>query len=204
MLVRPIQLDPKAVYRALADDGTFATCLHIICLTQYGEEIYTWDILELLTRLEEDFNVRVTDDNENKLNAICMATSTDIFYEDPEAFRGICETLANGDPGIGMLENLTLPEAVFGLYVVELNHGPNPLSPGVQAVLDRVVNGEADDSESSGDTEGMGYLFGYLEDRRQSLKRQLEDLGVATQGLPPISPEALSGTRPAMDAILAL
>ena len=185
MLQTPLRLDEKAVYRALSDDGTFATCLHIICLANYGADIYAWDTLELLRRLEEDFNVRVTDDNENKLNAILMATSTDIFYEDPEAFRGICETLTNGDPGVGMLDTLTLPEAVFGLYEVEVNHGPNVLSPRVQAVLDQAMRTEATDSESAGADAG-DYALAYLEDRRQDLIRQLQELGIPTAGLPPI------------------
>lgn len=173
------------MYRALSDDGTFATCLHIILLASYGEEIYQVDPLELLLRLQEDFNVQVTDSNENKLKAILLATETDIFYEDPEAFRSISETLTNGDPGIDLLDRLTVPEVFLGIYEVELNHGPHEFSPPVMSIIDNVIAVEADESDTDDPSE---YVWNYLRQQRQRLVDQLQDLGISTIDVPQIDP----------------
>lgn len=188
----------------LSDDGTFATCLQIICLAAYGEEIYQVDPLELLLRLEEDFNVRVTQANENKLKAILLATETDIFYDVPEAFRGTCETLTNGDPGLEIMDDLTVPEVLWGVYEVELNHGPNPMSPPVQALLDRTIADEGDDSEVSGSDDPFNHVWAYLNDRRMDLGEQLSDLGIDPSQLPPIQPQDQVRTDPAMEPVPAL
>lgn len=201
-LTRP--LDPKVVYRMLSDDGTFATCLQIICLAAYGEAIYQEDPLEILLRLEEDFHARVTTSNENKLKAILLATSTDIFYENPEAFRGTCETLTNGDPGLEIVEELTVPEALWGVYEVELNHGPNPLSPPVQAFLDRVIAGEGDDIEESGSEDAFAHVWSYLQDRQDELVAQLTELGIDPSDIPPIQSQDTVRPEGAMDPIPAL
>lgn len=202
-LTRP--LDPKVVYRMLSDDGTFATCLQIICLAAYGEAIYQEDPLEILLRLEEDFHVRVTTSNENKLKAILLVTATDIFYENPEAFRGTCETLTNGDPGIDLMDDLTVPEIMLALYEVELNHGPRELSPAVMAVVERVIQKEAVDLETQSSGDPMQYVWDYLQEQHDLLLAQLTELGIATEDLPPMdSPEPLAnaGVSPALIAAL--
>ena len=192
-ITRP--LDPKVVYRLLADDGTFATCLQIVCLASYGPEIYQVDPLELILRLEEDFHVRVTDSNENKLKAILLATQTDIFYENPEAFRGTCETLTNGDPGIFTLDQLTVAEVFIALYEVELNHGPGEFSPQVQVIIDQVISLEADDPAEATSDDPSEYVWAYLRDQHEELKNQLISLGVDPADLPPMDiPERLEST----------
>lgn len=199
-LTRP--LDPKVVYRLLADDGTFATCLQIICLAAYGPEIYQVDPLELILRLEEDFSVHVADGNENKLKAILLATQTDIFYENPEAFRGTCETLTNGDPGLEVVEILTIAEACWGLYEVELNHGAQELSPRCQAVLDRTIASEGLDPEESDTQDAFGHVWPYLQERWGDLAGQLQELGVDMADLPPI--ETAAAVRDEPDPATAL
>lgn len=189
-ITRP--LDPKAVYRLLADDGAFATSLHIVLLAAYGPSIYEVDPLELILRLEEDFNVRVTDLNENKIKAILLATATDLFYDNPEAFRGTCETLTNGDPGVEVVEILTIPEVLWGVWEVELNHGATDLSPRVQDILDRVLAAEVLDPEDSGVDDIYGHVWPYLQERRQDLVNQLVELGVPPTDVPPLeTPEPL-------------
>lgn len=190
------------MYRLLADDGAFATSLHIVILATYGAEAYNWDPLEVIMRLEEDFNVRVTDMNENKIKAIMLATATDLFYENPEAFRGTCETLTNGDPAIEVVEILTVPEALWGVYEVELNHGPEELSPRVQAVLDRVLAAEVlEPGEMPEDGDIYGHVWPYLQERRQDLVNQLTDLGVPPSDVPTIeTPDPLQAAQETLQA----
>lgn len=183
-------LDYKVVSRMLSDKATFGTILQTIALVCYGPEIYQIDPLEIYVRLKEDFGAQLAEDNESKLNAIMLATSTDAFYDDPEAFRGICNTLAEGDPGIDMFDDLTVAEILWGLYEVELNHGEQELGGQVQRVIDAEIQQEQNDPEDG--QKPLDYIFDYLNERRNSLERQLKELGVQSFNLPPIQgqPEA--------------
>jgi len=183
----------------LGDDGTLATCLQIIALTAYREEIYQVDPMEIVMRLEEDFNTRLTDDNENKLKAILLATSTDAFYENPEAFRGIGNTLLNGDPGLAQLDPLTIPEVLWAVYEVELNHGPMPFHPGVEAFMEQALNQEMTDPEGEPiEADPYQYAWDFMQELHTRLKHQLTRLGVPASHLPPIeTPHLLHQGQPA-------
>lgn len=182
-----LKLDPKTVFRLLTDDGTLATTLQIIALAAYGPEIYQVDAMEVVLELESQFNCRMTEDVENRLKAILLATCTDIFFEDPDAFVSIGNTLVNGDPGLNQLDPLTIPEALWSIFEVELNHGPRELLPPVQNVLDRVLEGEMTDSEGT-PVEGDPYQYAwdFAQALHTRLKHQLTELGVPGEYLPPI------------------
>jgi hypothetical protein len=185
--LRKEHLKPETVSRMLADDGTLATCLQIIALAMYGDDIYKVDPMEIVMRLEEDFLTRLTEDNENKLKAIVLATCTDVFYEDPEAFRGIGNTLLVGDPGLNQLDPLTIPEVLWALYEVELNHGPREFLAGVQAVVDRVLESEMTDPEGDPVQEDpFQYAWDFVHEMHKRLSHQLTELGVPRAHLPPI------------------
>lgn len=186
----------KAVFRLLTDDGTFATVLQTVALAMYGPDIYEVDAMEVILRLEEDFNATVTQENENKLKAILLATATNAFYEDPEAFRGTCETLSNGDPGIEVMDSLTVPEVMWGMYEVELNHGPGDLSPSVEAIVERVTGMEAEDLDETLGDDAYAYVWSYLQEQHRMLSNQLQALGVSPQNIPPVTdPTAISDTE---------
>jgi hypothetical protein len=188
------QLDPRMVHRLLTDTATFGTVLQVICLIQYGEDIFAADPLDLYARLQDDFGAEMPEDNENKLNAIMMATSTDLFYEDAEAFRGICNSLSEGDPGFLDLDPLTLPEVFWGMFEVELHREPKEVSPAIHRLIQQAMVHEGHDPEE----DPMTVIDGYLQERHCSLQRQLYDLGVSDTALPPIqSPGAVKHDLPA-------
>ncbi len=180
-------LDPKVVTRMLGDDGTLATPIQIIALAAYGADIYEVDPMEVVLRLEEDFHVKLTEDIENRLKAILLVTSTDIFFEDGHAFTSVCNTLINGDPGLDNFDPLTIPEILWGVYEVELNHGPMTFHPGVQNVMDSILGGEMTDSEGAPvDVDPFQYAWDFMNEMHTRLKHQLSELGVPGDYLPPI------------------
>lgn len=183
------KLDPKAVYRALDNPNTMGTVLQVILISAYGDDIYTVDPVELFLRLEDDFGIKPCEEAESRINAILMATSTDLFYEDPQAFTGICETLVNGDPGIDVIEPLTIPEIMWGVYEVELNHGHGDFRPHVEKLIQASIMEEANEvSEEDGDITPFDYLQRYMSAMRERLYDQLEAVGILRPPLPPIKP----------------
>lgn len=184
-MIQKEHLDPKKVAKLLLDDATLATILHIICLGCYGEEIYQVDPIELYARLEDDFGAKLTEANENKLQAILTATATDLFYETPDAFRSICNALSAGDPGIDGLDDLTVPEILWGLYEVELNREPTEMNPAIANLIATEIAEEAQDPDFAEDP--TAYVHGFMADRHQDLVQQMAELGVH-HAPPPIKP----------------
>ena len=175
-------LNKKEVYLALTDPETLGTVLHAIILKTYGEEVNEIDPVELFLRLEEDFGAQPCIEAENRIQAILLATTTDSFYQVPDAFTSICDTLVNGDPGMEQLEPLTLAEVIWGVYEVELNHPGAEMSKQVHALVQEVTNEEA---EEAGD---YAYIFQFLQEQRDKLKHQLEKVGFKDIHLPPVTP----------------
>ena len=104
------EIKPQSIVKLLSDDATFGTIAHLIASFKYGDALYEMDTLELFAELEEDFKVELSEHVRQRLQAILLATTTDAFYEDPEAFRAITNTLLEGDPGFMFFDDLTVPE----------------------------------------------------------------------------------------------
>jgi hypothetical protein len=108
----------KTQAQMLTDPETCGSVLLVIALTKYKEKAFEVDPMTLILDLEDDFSIKLPEDNENKLKAILLATETSIFQQDVEAFRSICITLWNGDPQLDFVEPLTLAEAIWGMFEV--------------------------------------------------------------------------------------
>lgn len=164
----------------LANPNTAATVLHMIVLQAYGDALYgdgdtdPMDPVELWLAIQEDFRTRVPEENENRLNALMLAMSTDAFYEDPVVFRSVCMSLAEGDLGDqveGFMEELELSEMLWGVYEVELNRDDRmEFEPDVEEIIDEAISssGVVDEAE----------LEAYVEEYRQEMLADLMRLGV--------------------------
>lgn len=189
---------------ALADADTCATVLHMIILAAYKEEIYgdadldieAIDPIELWLRIQEDFHTTIPEENENKINALMLALSTDIFYRDPLAFNSICNALYSGDLGDlieGYVEDLTIPEMLWGIYEVELNRDDRvPFSPAVTKFIDEIISEEAEDKEELEEEEVIPYYERFVNEMRQDMFTQMRRLGVAEQVIRKITLEDLT------------
>ena len=179
-------LDPTAVAAAILDDNTFATVLHVICLSAFGEDIYDVDPLEIYARLQDSFGALLSETNEQKLQAILLATSTDAFYEDERAFMAVCNTLLNGDPGFESLDDLTVAEIYWALYEVELNHGEEEVSPAIRNLIAREVDEEAEDSTGLEELR-PNYVLKEMAEHLSNLRKQLRAIGIRDFDLPAVS-----------------
>lgn len=198
--------DTRTAGDLLADPETPATVLHAIALAAYKDELYgdadkgveQMDPVELWVRLEEDFRTTIPEENENKLNALMFAISTDAFYEDPTVFTAVCMALYEGDLGDmveGTLEDLTVPEMLWGIYEVELNRDDQPdFMPGVRAVMDSTIAEEAEENEQLEEVEVVPYYERFVDDMRLDLLEGLRKLGVPEQVLRRLSMQDLTPT----------
>lgn len=179
-------LNPREVTAALNDAATYATVLHVIMLAQYGEDIYEVDPLELYARLKDDFGANLPEANEQRIQAILLATSTDAFYDDIRVFTATCNTLLAGDPGFESMDELSVAEIFWGLYEVELNHGEEEPCPEIQQMIAREVDEEAEDSTGIEELR-PNYVLRELAEHRTNLRKQLLKIGIKDFDLPPVS-----------------
>lgn len=178
----------------LGDPESCATVLHLILLAAYGDDLYgnpeagidPMEPIEYWLRVKEDFRVTVPESNENKINALVLAISTDAFYEDPLAFISICSALHSGDLGDlvdGVMEDLTIPEMLWGIYEVELNRDSSAdFIPSIDKIIEETINEEAEDTEETEDmdpSEVVSYYERFVHEMRDDMLIQMKTLGVS-------------------------
>lgn len=193
-------LDKEAVAELIRDPDTLATTLHVILLAAYGTDVYTEDVLELYLRLEEDFHARITEEGENRINAIRLATETDAFYDDLTAFQAICNALYGGDIGdpiSSAFDEVTVPELLWATYEVGLNRDDDPeFSRSIEQFIDQVIAEEVEDVDievneidEASDLLRLPYTDQFIADMKSDLRRQLSKLGITEADLRPLASE---------------
>tara|TARA_B100000579_G_scaffold95302_1_gene75422 strand:- start:77 stop:637 length:561 start_codon:yes stop_codon:yes gene_type:complete len=179
-------LNKKEVFKALSDDATYGTTAHVISLATFGEKVYEMDPLELFMALQDEYKMEISDEVCEKLQAILLATTTDAFFEDPVAFRAISNTLIEGDPGFDGFDNLTVPEILWAIYEVELNHEEMEFSPAVSKLIEKELEEEVEDIDEVEEAIQVPYYHRAIRALRSELAEQLEAVGFANHELPSV------------------
>jgi len=179
--------DVKTSGDLFSEPDTAATILHMMVLAAYGDEVYgdhdtdAMDPVELWVRIREDFRVTVPEESENKLNALMFALSTDAFYEDPLSFTSICMALTEGDLGDlvdGAMEQITVPEMLWGIYEVELNRDDQPeFAKSVLAAVDETIGDHAEEVDAESQDVVSSYER-FVEESKEEMFRDMRRLGV--------------------------
>lgn len=185
MITPTYPLDREVSSRLLADPETSATALHVIVLTAYGDAVYGDESIDLppidpvllWALIREDFSVTVPEANENRINALMTALMTDSFYEIEEVFVATCLALYNGDMGdivSGFMEDITLVEALWGIFEVALNRNDDlDFHPRIMTR----VRAEMRDAVEETDHPFAYFVRGLIEGKTQ-IVREMTMLGV--------------------------
>lgn len=169
----------------IREPGTLGLPLLVICLAAYGEEVFgsdtvePMDPLDLYERLKDDFRAQLTEEGENRLNALMLAIATDGFYEDPLIFVSVTKALNTGDLGElpdGVMEEVELPEALWAVYEVGLCRDDDiGLEPRVLAVIEGALAKESREVEEG---EEEVSPEDYIASNKLDLANQLLQLGL--------------------------
>jgi hypothetical protein len=181
-----MKVDPKGAFKALYDEATFGTTAQVIALHTFGDEIYNMDPLELIAALEDEYRVEMSEKVAEKLQAILLSTTTDAFFEDPVAFRAIANTLLEGDPGFDGFDDVTIPELLWAIYEVELNHPGTDFSPSVDRMIQEEIENDGEEIDTLDEAMHSKYHQRAVREFREDLAAQLRPFGVASTDLPPV------------------
>lgn len=180
----PINLDVGKARVALGDPDTSAFVLLTIAMWAFGDEVLgdpetgvePLDPAELWAGLNEVFGTWVTEEGENKLNALILALQGDLFYRDVEVFHSVAQALFDGDLGDlinGQFDELSAVEIMWAVLEVELarqdEDGPPQFSDGITELINQIMLIEQEDHDE--DT-------GVVKKEYYRMLDQLRDIGV--------------------------
>lgn len=173
----------------LRDNDASAIALFIIAIKTVGEEnlLFTdedtgfvdhMDPLELFTELEEYFRVKIPEQNENRLNALLTAFTTDLFFDDPIAFSSICLAIHSGDLAElvnGIMEEPTIEEILIARMEVELVIEAQDFSKSVQRLIIQSIKDLAEDDDNESPRETLNDI---VETHRNKIIGELSAIGL--------------------------
>ena len=179
----PIHLDEGKIRVALGDPDTPGLVLFTIALWCFGdlvmgnpdEGIEPMDPAEMWASFNERFGTWVTEEGENKLNAVITGLRGAAFWEDQEVFVSCTTALYDGDLGdlinSGM-EDLSATEIMWAILEMELVWD-SPDTPefaySIQNYVGEQLAEEQEDQVENSKEVEKAYL---------SMLGQLQDLGV--------------------------
>lgn len=193
------------VRQLLADDDTPALVLMSIILTLFGDRVFgdgqdidQMDPLEIWEGLEQVTGIRISPEQENKVQALHLAMSGEGFYDSPEIFASVCAALYDGDLGDminGVFDPPSVIEVMWGIMEVELarddEQGPPEFSAAVSRLIEEIAASEAYDLEifqvevmaAFADMKDRLRLLGVTEQELVLLDREYEETENATEDI---------------------
>lgn len=179
----PVKLDAGKIRLALGDPDTPGLVLLTITMWCFGPAVFgdedadiePMDVAEMWAELHTRYNTWVTDEGENRLNAILTGLQDGMFWRDEEAFMAVCAALYDGELGDtidGMFEDLGAAEILWAVLEMGLaadDPDTPELAAPLQAFVTRAIAREQED---------LTELTDELEATYSRLLNQLQDLGV--------------------------
>lgn len=189
-------IDVEVARELLIDPDTTGTELLCIVADLFKEADGTNTLFEdgepvdptvIWTALHEHYNVWVSEEGENRLNAVLLALTGDGFYTEPEIFMSVCNALYDGDIGdpLEMVMNDTgIEEVLWAIFEVEmLRDGPGDFAPAVKAKIREVMDRDALDPDEADD----------ITERARQMYTNLQRLGFSTDAFKEFLPDEPEG-----------
>lgn len=191
------KFDRKVTKELLKDKGTYAFVLLVIILSYLPEgedDLADIDTETLFAELEEEFECNIPEENENKINAVITALTTDLFWKSSSVNKAISMAFADGDIGDIINGNDEEVEACYLIWALlevgilhdlSLAESVNQCNDSVINYINEVLDDEAEDKDSEVDEidEVMRdpYYHKYISYNLLQLSGQLLHLGADTK-----------------------
>lgn len=140
-----------AVKSALETAETLTTLLYVLIKNTYGDEAFDWDPTTLYLELREDFNAEPATEVMDRIAAAQILATTGAFFERPDAFINICNTIADGSPSFSVFDTATTEECAWGLVEVSLIRDLLPFHSSVRRYVFHTLAQDGYDSSNPPD-----------------------------------------------------
>jgi len=180
---RPVELDKGAIRVALGDSDTPGIVLFTIALWTFGdavmgnpeEGVEQMDPSEMWAEFNSQYGTWVTEEGENRLNAIITGLQGGMFWTDLDTFMAVTTALFDGDLGDligGGFEDLNAIEIMWAILEMELawdSEDTPEFSFRVREYIEDALRNEQEDQVENSKAVEKNYLFAL---------RQMQNLGV--------------------------
>jgi len=180
---RPLQLNENKIRKALGDADTPGLVLFTIALWTFGpalmgdpdEGIEPLDPAEMWSELNSRYGTWVTEEGENKLNALITGLTNGAFWRDQTVFMSVATALFDGDLGdliTAGFEDLNATEIMWAVLEMELawDSDETPeFSLDVRDYIESSLRDEQEDQVENSKEVEKAYL---------TMLRQLQEIGV--------------------------
>jgi hypothetical protein len=78
----------------------------------FGEDFYFWDISTIEMELRDEVGAEVPTEVLNKIGALQVVITSNAVFNQIDAFSGVCNTFASGEPSFSVFDPVTSEEAV--------------------------------------------------------------------------------------------
>lgn len=208
-MARPYPYNMETSRELLKSPDTYAFTLMCILLSKYeADEVLEEENTEVVFKnIEDDFNVHIPEEVENRINAAITVLTTDLPLVSFPVFKSVALAFAEGqigDEDDREDEELNTCELLWALYEIAILKGQTvpevqvELSESVVEELNNVIDSEAEDpendykEENAEETKADGiedinevakdpYYNRYVRASMDQLVRQLKKLGVAPE-----------------------
>lgn len=188
--------------KLLSSPDTYAFTLMSILITKYDTDfLEEEDSSALFADIEEDFNIHLPEEVENRINAAIEVLTSDLPLIAFPVFKSVALSFAEGqigDEDDREDEELNTCELLWALYEISLLKGEsveeieNQLSEPVVDGLNKIIDSEAEDIEEDEESKEEGiedinevardpYYRRYVRASMEELVKQLQSLGVSTE-----------------------
>lgn len=111
------QAQAKAV---IEDPSTPATCLLILCLDEWGTDMFQWEPQTLISAVRSTWGAKIPADNRDKIWALVTHITTDFLYSNLEAFIHICNALSGRGADFEQFDPADVDEICWGITETQL------------------------------------------------------------------------------------
>ena len=132
----------SAIQELLQSPETLGTVINAIIVANYGEDAYDWDPLTVSLELKADFDVDPVPEVLDRWCAMQVLMGSDAFFRRIDAFLGICNTLASGEPFFSAFDPVTVDETAWTLAEASMNRDLLEFSPTVRSYVQKRLNFE--------------------------------------------------------------
>lgn len=131
---------PAIVSQAFEDDTTPAFTLYTLCFGKFGPDIHDWEPETLWLEIQDEFKTDTTESNKDKIQAAIALVVNNRFYEDYQAFEGICKAFNNQSPDFEWATPLTPEECAWAVAQSKLiDSTPEEFSEDVKTYVCEIL-----------------------------------------------------------------
>lgn len=133
-------LSNAVVSEAFTKECSPALVLYSICVAKFGTEIHDWEPETLWMEIQDEFKTDAHECCKDKLQAVITLVTTNNFWENFQAFEGVCKAFSCHSPDFENLTPLSVEECSWGVAEAHLlDETPEEFSEEVRGYVREIL-----------------------------------------------------------------